>query len=150
MSCRTADTDTNQEPEKLCGKCQKKFRKALPVKCVKCLQSFHKTSCTDESREVIDEIVKKKKHWTCKACRGITREEEAERRQVRRRYNDLKQRVKNRRFQQVTDLSDVIKETDELLEEVERKDMTAREAVLDANVFKLISTRCREQAQVSI
>ena len=80
---------------------------------------------------------------------GITREEEAERRQVRRRYNDLKQRVKNRRFQQVTDLSDVIKETDELLEEVERKDMTAREAVLDANVFKLISTRCREQAQVS-
>ena len=80
---------------------------------------------------------------------SLTREEEAERRQVRRRYNDLKQRVKNRRFQQVTDLSDVIKETDELLEEVERKDMTAREAVLDANVFKLISTRCREQAQVS-
>ena len=76
MSCRTADTDTNQEPETLCGKCQKKFRKALPVKCVKCLQSFHKTSCTDESREVIDEIVKKKKHWTCKACRGITREED--------------------------------------------------------------------------
>ena len=72
---------------------------------------------------------------------GITREEEAERRQVRRRYNDLKQKVKNQRYQQLTDLSDVIKEADELLDVVESKKMTAREAVLDANVFKQISTR---------
>ena len=79
---------------------------------------------------------------------GISREEEAERRQVRRRYNELKQKVKNRRFQPLTDLSDVIKEADELLDVVEKKEMTAREAVLDANVFKQISTRCREQAQV--
>jgi len=79
--------------------------------------------------------------------RGITREVEAERRQVRRKYNDLRQKVKNRRFQPLTDLSDVIQEADELLDEVEKKEMTAREAVLDANVFKQISTRCREQAQ---
>ena len=81
---------------------------------------------------------------------GITREQEADRRQVRRKYNDLKQRVKNRKFQQMTDLSDVIKEADDLLAEVENKEMTAREAVLDANVFKQISTRCREQAQVRL
>ena len=77
----------------------------------------------------------------------ITREKEYDRRQVRRRYNDLKQNLKNRRFEKLTDLSDVIKEADELLDEVEKKEMTAREAVLDANVFKQISTRCREQAQ---
>ena len=78
---------------------------------------------------------------------GVNREEEAERRNVRRRYNDLKQKVKNRTS---TDLTDVIKEADELLDVVEKKEMTAREAVLDANVFKQISTRCREQAQVRI
>lgn len=74
----------------------------------------------------------------------ISREDEAERRQVRRRYNDLKQKVKNRTS---ADLTDVIREADELLDVVEKKEMTAREAVLDANVFKQISTRCREQAQ---
>ena len=75
---------------------------------------------------------------------GVTREQEADRRLVRKRYNDLKQRVKS----STTDLTDVIKEADELLDVVERKEMTAREAVLDANVFKQISTKCREQAQV--
>ena len=78
---------------------------------------------------------------------GVNREKESERRQVRRRYNDLKQKVKNRTS---TDLTDVIKEADELLDVVEKKEMSAREAVLDANVFKQISTRCREQAQVNI
>ena len=77
---------------------------------------------------------------------GVNREQEAERRQVRRRYNDLKQKVKNRTS---TDLTDVIKEADELLDVVEKEEMSAREAVLDANVFKQISTRCREQAQVN-
>ena len=75
---------------------------------------------------------------------GVTREQEAGRRLVRKRYNDLKQRVKT----STTDLTDVIKEADELLDEVEKQEMTAREAVLDANVFKQISTKCREQAQV--
>lgn len=75
---------------------------------------------------------------------GVTREQEADRRMVRKRYNDLKQRVKS----STTDLTDVIKEADELLDVVEKKEMTAREAVLDANVFKQISTKCREQAQV--
>ena len=78
---------------------------------------------------------------------GISRQDEADRRQVRRRYNDLNQKVKNRTSGQV-DLTDAIKEADELLDEIEKKEMTAREAVLDANVFKQISTRCREQAQV--
>ena len=77
---------------------------------------------------------------------GVTREQEADRRQVRKRYNDLKQRVKT----STTDLTEVIKEADELLDVVEKKEMTAREAVLDANVFKQISTKCREQAQVNI
>jgi hypothetical protein len=77
---------------------------------------------------------------------GISRQDEADRRQVRRRYNDLNQKVKNRTSGQV-DLTDAIKEADELLDEIEKKEMTAREAVLDANVFKQISTRCREQAQ---
>ena len=75
---------------------------------------------------------------------GVTREQEADRRMVRKRYNDLKQRVKS----STTDLTDVIKEADELLDVVEKQEMTAREAVLDANVFKQISTKCREQAQV--
>ena len=43
---------------------------------------------------------------------GVTREQEADRRMVRKRYNDLKQRVKS----STTDLTDVIKEADELLD----------------------------------
>ena len=76
------------------------------------------------------------------------RQSEAERRDIRRQYNELKHKVKNQRFQSDQDLSQYIKEADKLLEVVEKKEMTAREAVLDANVFKQISTRCREQAQV--
>ena len=76
----------------------------------------------------------------------ITQEQEADRKQVRDRYNDLKQRLKT----SSTDLTEVIKEADELLDVVEKKEMTAREAVLDANVFKQISIKCREQAQVQM
>ena len=76
----------------------------------------------------------------------ITQEQEADRKQVRDRYNDLKQRLKT----STTDLTEVIKEADELLDVVEKKEMTAREAVLDANVFKQISIKCREQAQVQM
>ena len=76
----------------------------------------------------------------------ITQEQEADRKQVRDRYNHLKQRLKT----STTDLTEVIKEADELLDVVEKKEMTAREAVLDANVFKQISIKCREQAQVQM
>ena len=67
------------EPPPTCRKCKKKFRKAPPIECSKCLHPFHKTICTGESREAIEDIVKKKKRWVCKNCRGIQTETNEER-----------------------------------------------------------------------
>ena len=63
MTCRrqenSASTSDIQQEEK-CAKFHKKFRKAAPAKCNKCKNSFHKISCTDESQERIEHIVRKK------------------------------------------------------------------------------------------
>ena len=67
------------EPPPTCIKCKKKFRKAPPIDCSECLYLFCKIICTGESREVIEDIVKKKKRCVCKNCPGIQTENNEER-----------------------------------------------------------------------
>ena len=76
-TCRGIDTDNSEQPKKF-TKCKERFRKAATVSCIKCNNSFHKISCTDESRERIEYIVKNKLEWTCKSCRKGTADQQQE------------------------------------------------------------------------
>ena len=83
--CRQTPTDTAVQLQphvvphatqgrQMCGKCNKPMRKALPVTCNQCKLPYHKTTCTDESRDYINKVVKENKKWICKRCKPLQAE----------------------------------------------------------------------------
>ena len=56
----------------VCGKCKNKLKStAKRIRCTVCQEDFHKTTCTEELRSVIDKVDREGSEWTCKICRQI-------------------------------------------------------------------------------
>ena len=70
---QAGDVESNPGPQDAdnCDKCNKKFRtNTVPLKCNSCHQSFHSTSCSEETRSNIEKLrINGWKDWKCKPCR---------------------------------------------------------------------------------